>query len=369
MKRIALMTGGGDCAGINAFIASAASRARECYGLDVIGIRNAFKGACADRPEDYAVSLGASELVGLSCQPSTILGSSRFAPFSNANRALGFPNKLMANLERLGVEGLILTGGDDTLGSALELDAMGIPVVGAPKGIDNDVSGTDVMLGYATAVNFGGRAIMSTTASARTHRRISVVEVMGRNAGWLSLHTGIAGGADVILIPERPLDLKRVVARIGEVFERQGYCSVVVAEGTCIPETCPIMASVAARCRVVEALISEDVSCDEHGNPKFGGVGEIMRRVIAVELGLEPLSSVRTTDLGFILRGLDPIAEDIILGTRFGIAAVDMLANGVHGKMVGLRGTRVEAVGLAEALVQKNVDWTDEELRSVGVYW
>lgn len=255
------------------------------------------------------------------------------------------------------------------MGTASKLDAAGVPVVGAPKGIDNDISGTDVSLGYATSVNFGARAMRSTTVSARTHRRISVVEVMGRQAGWLSCEIGIAGQADVILIPERPVVLERVIARIGDIYEAKGYCSVIVAEGIKIHSSDPVLVKASGQSEVVRALLSEDPSFDEHGNPKLGGVGQIMRRAIGLQLSLRSPQSVRTSDLGFILRGLEPDAADIVLGTRFGIAAIDMLVNGKHGRMVGLSGAQIHSVQLHEALVQKQIDWCDQDLRSVGVCW
>jgi 6-phosphofructokinase len=369
LRRIAIITGGGDCAGINSFIASVAQQAMSKYKLEVLGIKSAFEGACSDNPESFSFLFKEKDLFGLRNQPSTILGSSRFAPFSDKNKAALMPEKLMANLKSLGVEALVLTGGDDTLKTALFVDQLGIPVMAAPKGIDNDVSGTDVMLGYRTAVDFGSVAVRSTTVSARTHRRISVLEIMGRKAGWLALETGIAGEADVILIPEHPLELKRVLERIKRFYDKQGYCSVVVSEGAVIPGNDPVFQGVIAKSPILKALVSEDVAYDEHGNPKLGGIGQIMRRIIAMELGFDSLDNVRATDLGFMLRGLPPGSSDIVLGTRFGIAAIDMLMDGVHGKVVVLKGDTVEALDINAALKQKTVDWADDVLRSAGVCW
>lgn len=369
IKRIALMTGGGDCAGLNAFLAAVARRARTRYGIDVIGIRSAFEGACSDHAENEVLPMGLESLAELANRPSTILGSSRFAPFSAKNRAKGYPEKLISNLKLLGVDAVVLTGGDDTLRSARELDAEGIPVMAAPKGIDNDLSATDVMLGYATAVNFGAQAVRGTVESARTHRRISVVEAMGRDAGWLAMETGIGGGSDVILIPERPVDLTRVIKHIGEITAHQGYCNIVAAEGIRISPSDPAIVRAAESNGVVRALLSEEVVYDDHGNPKLGGVGQILRRVIVSELGLGSIEKVRAADVGFVLRGQAPIAADVILGTRFGIAAVDLLLDGVHGHIVGARGTEVKPAPLSEALVPNRVDWTDDQLESVGVAW
>lgn len=369
IKRIALMTGGGDCAGLNAFLAAATRRATTRYRADVIGIRNAFEGACSDRPEDEVVPMKPESLVGLAHKPSTILGSSRLAPFSAKNRAKGYPDKMINNLRRLGVDAVVLTGGDDTLSTARELDAVGIPVMAAPKGIDNDLSATDVMLGYATAVDFGSQAVRGTVESARTHKRISVVEAMGRDAGWLAMETGIGGGADMILVPERPVDLTRVIQHIGEITDRQGYCNIVAAEGIRISTGDPAITRVAKSDDVVKALLSADVAYDDHGNPKLGGVGQIIRRVIVSELGLSSIEKVRAADVGFILRGQAPIAADVILGTRFGIAAIDLLFEGVHGHIVGARGTEVKPAPLSEALIPNRIMWTDDQLESVGVAW
>lgn len=369
IKRIGFMTGGGDCAGINAFIASAARRAMSVYGLEVVGIRKAFEGASADEPENYLVPITLPGIEGLAHRPSTVLQSSRFNPFSETNRAKGYPEKLAANLRRLGIDAILATGGNDTVKSTMNLSTLGIPAVAAPKSIDNDVSGTDVMLGFKTAVAFGATAFRSTVESARTHRRISLVEIMGRDAGWLALEVGMAGGADAIMIPERPVDLARVCDRIGAIYRANGSCNVVVAEGVRLAPDDPVLARTIELCPVTRALFGEELGLDAHGNPKLGGVGQILRRIVKNHLGLKSIEEVRATDLGFTLRGLDPVADDVVLGTRFGIAATDLLMNGATGVMVGLSGTRIVTVPFAEALVQRTIDWSDDELRSVGVVW
>ena len=300
---------------------------------------------------------------------STILESSRFNPFSEANKANGYPEKLAANLKKAGIDAILATGGNDTVKSTKCLTELGVPAIAAPKSIDNDVSGTDTMLGYKTAIAFGAAAVRSTVESARTHRRISLVEIMGREAGWLALEIGIAGGADVILIPEKQLDLDRVCARIAEINKRQGYVNIVVAEGAKLSINDPVLIAAAEASPVVRAMTQEDLGKDAHGNPKLGGVAQILRRVIQRHLGLKKLEDVRATDLGFSLRGLMPVADDIVLGTRLGHAAIDLLFAGQSGFMVGLRGTRIVQVPFAEALVQKTVDWSDRELRNCGVVW
>lgn len=369
IQKIALMTGGGDCAGINAFIASAARRAIGAHGLQVIGIRKAFEGACADDPGEFVMPLSTASLEGLEHRPSTILQSSRFNPFSEKNTAAGYPKKLHANLQKLGVDAVLATGGNDTIKSAMNLANLGVPVIAAPKSIDNDVSGTDVMLGFKTAVAFGAIAMRSTAVSARTHRRISLVEIMGRDAGWLALEIGMAGGADVILIPEKRPDLSRVLARIGECYRQQGFCNVAVAEGVRLSSDDPAMAAVLEHCPVTRALFGENLGCDAHGNQKLGGIGQVLRRVVRHHLGLKSIEEVRVTDLGFSLRGLDPVSDDVVLGTRFGLAAIDLLIGGITGQMVALQGTRIATVPFAEALRQRTVDWDDAELARAGVAW
>ncbi|BAS26346.1 6-phosphofructokinase [Limnochorda pilosa] len=368
IKKIALMTGGGDCAGINAFIAAAVRRGVEGYGAEFLGIRKAFEGAAADNIEEHLIPLDKEAVVGLENKPSSILASSRFNPFSDANRSRNVPQKLLENLKRIGVDAVLATGGDDTIGSAMGLAEMGFPVVAAPKSVDNDVSGTDTMLGFKTAVAFGATAFRSTAESARTHSRISLVEIMGREAGWLALEIGIAGGADVILIPEKAVDLAGLMGRIETIYRRQGYVNIAVAEGLKISPEDPLLQEARAEIPVVRALLEEDLGRDAHGNPKLGGVGQLLRRIICHRLGLKKLEKVRATDLGYTLRGLAPIADDVILGTRFGLAAVDYLFAGVTGRMTGLQGTRIVPVPFADALVPKTVDWLDQELESAGVY-
>lgn len=361
------MTGGGDCAGINSFIAAAVRHGINKYQAEFVGIRKAFEGACSDRIEDHLMPLGLDEVDGLEIKPSTVLESSRFNPFSAENVNNGYPQKLLANLKRIGIDAVLATGGNDTIKSCMGLNNLDFPVMAAPKSIDNDVSGTDTMLGYKTAITFGANAVRSTVESARTHRRISLVEIMGRDAGWLTLEIGIAAGADIILIPEKPVDLGRLCARINELYQKKHYVNIVVAEGVRLNQADPVLAKAKAESSVVKALTEEDLGVDSHGNPKLGGIGQILRRIIKIQLGLKKLEDVRATDLGFTLRGLVPIADDIVLGTRFGITAVDLLFQGTSGKMVGLQGSQIVTVPFPEALVQKTVNWTDADLQSVGV--
>lgn len=367
IKRIAFMTGGGDSAGINSFIAAAIRCGIEEYGAEFIGIRKAFEGAASDNIEDQVTHFTLEDALDLQDKPSTALASSRFNPFSEANAKAGYPERILQNLRRLNVDAVLLTGGNDTIKSGLGLHRMGMPVIAAPKSIDNDVSGTDTMLGFKTAVAFGGTAFRGTAVSAKTHRRISVVEIMGRDAGWLTLEIGIAGGADLILIPEKPVDLSTVCSTVQSIYKRQGYVNIALAEGIVISTDDPVLKRVSAENPVVKTMIEENLGTDAHGNKKLGGIGQIMRRIIVHELELGSIEKVRTADIGFHLRGLAPVADDIILGTRFGIAAVNLLFSGESGKMVGIQGEKIVPVPFEQALEQKQVNWSNDELRSVGV--
>lgn len=368
-RRIALITGGGDCPGINAFLASVVRRGTSEYGAEFIGIRNAFAGLAADNPYTHIVPLDRESVVGLENRSSTILESSRFNPFTEENKGRGFPEKILDNLKRLGVVGILGTGGNDTILSAMRLEETGFPTVMAPKSIDNDVSGTDVMLGFRTAIQFGAQAARSTADSARAHRRISVVEVMGRNAGWLALEIGVASGADLITIPERPVDLGQFCAEVRRIYQERNYANLVIAEGTSIAYDDPVIKRAMEESAVVRSLLEETPEIDTFGNPKLGGISQILRRVLKVELGLKKIEEVRSTDLGFTLRGLSPSADDINLGIRFGITATDILLGEKRsGVMVGIKGLEIEECDYAEALKPKTVHRSDKELQALNVF-
>lgn len=368
-RKIALITGGGDCPGINAFLASVVRRGNSEYGAEFIGVRNAFAGLASDKPGDHLIYLDTEKVVGLENKSSTILESSRFNPFTEENRAKGYPEKILANLKKLGIDGILGTGGNDTILSASRLDEYNFPTVMAPKSIDNDVSGTDVMLGFRTAIFFGAQAARSTADSARAHRRISLVEVMGRKAGWLALEIGVASGADLITIPERPVNLKEFSSEVNRLYKERHYVNLVVAEGTSIPYNDPVIEKARKESDVVRALLEETPEIDSFGNPKLGGISQILRRVLRIELGLKKIEEVRTTDLGFTLRGLAPVAEDIILGIRFGIKAADiMLGENRSGVMVGIHGLEIGEVPYEKALIQKTVNRSDRELQALNVF-
>lgn len=367
IKKIAFMTGGGDCAGINSFIAAAVRHGINKYDLEFVGIRKAFEGATADDVENYLMPLDLAAVDELEIKASTILESSRFNPFSKENTEKGYPQKLLSNLKKIGVNAVLATGGNDTIKSCMGLSNLGFPVLAAPKSIDNDVSGTDTMLGYKSAISFGAEAVRSTAESAKTHHRISIVEIMGRDAGWLALEIGVAAHADIILIPEKYIDLATLCQRISKIYETQGYVNIVVAEGFRLHSDDVVLQKAKAESPVVKAMTEETLGVDTHGNPKLGGIGQILRRIIKVQLGLKKIEDVRATDLGFTLRGLTPKTDDIVLGTRFGNSAVDLLLSGTTNVMVGIQGTKIVTVPFLDALVQKQVNWSDVELKNVGV--
>ncbi len=368
-NKVALITGGGDCPGINAFLASAVRRGNKEYGVEFVGIRNAFAGLASDNPKDYIVPLDCESIIGLENRSSTILESSRFNPFTKDNAAKGYPDKLLNNLKKLGIEGIMGTGGNDTILSVSRLEKEGFPTVMAPKSIDNDVSGTDVMLGFRTAIYFGAQAARSTADSARAHRRISLVEVMGRQAGWLALEIGVASGADLITIPERPVNLGELCSEVKKLYGEKKYVNLVVAEGTSIPYNDPVITRARKESSVVRSLLEETPEKDTFGNPKLGGISQILRRALIIELGLKKIEEVRTTDLGFTLRGLPPQADDINLGIRFGIKACDILFKEKRsGVMVGINGLEIKEVPYQEALQPKTVNRSDAELKALNVF-
>ena len=321
--RVGVLTGGGDCPGLNAVIRAIVRRA-VVDGHEVVGFTYGWAGVLADE----AVPLGLAETRGIVHRGGTILGTSRTNPF----REDGGAERVRATLERRGVDALLPIGGEDTLGVAGRLAAAGVPVVGVPKTIDNDLAGTDFTFGFQTAVQIATEAIDRLHSTAESHNRVMVVEVMGRHAGWIATWAGMAGGADVILVPERPFDVEEVCAR---VRRRHGtgrsFSIVVVAEGA-VPASGDVL--------------SQHEGTDAFGHARLGGIavwpeGEIERRT-----GYES----RMTILGHVQRGGTPVAYDRVLGTRFGVAAMDAAIAGSFGRMVALRGTRIELVALDEAL-------------------
>ncbi len=369
--KIAFITGGGDSAGINAALARSIIHGIDRYNDTFIGIERAFEGLASENIQRHVVEMGGSHALKIFDTPSTVLGSSRFAPFSEENRSWA-PDRIRENCREQGIEAIITTGGNDTVNSALGLHRMGLPVIAIPKSIDNDISGTDWMLGANTAVDFAVQAFRSTAVSAETHARININEIMGRKAGWLAYMVGIGCGADLILVPEKDFSFSDLAAEVRRLYTRKGYVSIVVSEGITLRADDPAVKKSlhpAAKDKTLLALLSEKRERDPHGNLKLGGAGIILQRLLAQELGCS-LSTVRNSNIGFALRGLQPNAFDINLGQRFGRKAIELLHQGRSGMMTGIRGTAITAVPLEEALPQNNLDSLDEqELRDFGVFF
>jgi 6-phosphofructokinase 1 len=323
--RIGVLTGGGDCPGLNAVIRAVVRKGVEVYGHEFVGFRDGWKGPL----EGITMELGVPQVRGILPRGGTILGSSRTNPL----KVEGGVEQIQTNLERLGVDALIAIGGEDTLGVATKLAAAGLNVVGVPKTIDNDLGATDYTFGFDTAVQIAVDAIDRLHTTAESHHRALIVEVMGRHAGWIALHSGLAGGANVILIPERPFDIDEVCRYVKQRFERRYAPIIVVAEGAL-----PMEGTMAVQERDLDAF----------GHVRLGGIGHLLEREIEARTGFES----RQTVLGHVQRGGTPTAYDRILATRFGLHAIDAVHEGDSGVMVALRGTDIVRVPLAAATAQ-----------------
>jgi ATP-dependent phosphofructokinase / diphosphate-dependent phosphofructokinase len=326
VPRIGLLTGGGDCPGLNAVIRAVVRRGLTLEGYDFLGFRAGWAGVIAD--DAFALTL--ENTAGILPRGGTILGTSRTNPYAEGKDGTAL---VRCTLEARGVDALIPIGGEDTLGVALRLHDHGVPVVGVPKTIDNDLGGTDVTFGFQTAVQIVTDAIDRLHTTAESHNRVMVLEVMGRHAGWIATHAGIAGGADAILVPERPFDIDEVVAHLRRRHERgRSFSIVVVAEGAT-----PREGTLQARA---------GTATDAFGHARLGGIGVLLEQELERRTGFES----RVTILGHVQRGGTPVAYDRLLATRFGVAAMDAVAGGRFGCMVGARGTDITEVALAEAL-------------------
>jgi phosphofructokinase-like protein len=329
--RIGMLTGGGDAPGLNAVIRAVVRKATDIYGDVVIGFRNGWKGAI-----DAEVETLTSETVkGILPRGGTILGSSRTNPF----KVVDGVTKIEHTLKAFKIDALIAIGGEDTLGVANKLSDQGISVVGVPKTIDNDLSGTDFTFGFNTAVEIATEALDRLHTTAEAHQRVMVVELMGRHAGWISTYAGIASGADVILIPEHPFDLDEVCEHITRRHQRgRTFSIVVVAEGATPKEG------------TWETLSGDK---DSFGHVRLGGIANALAPEIEKRTGFE----TRVTILGHVQRGGTPSAFDRVLATRFGIAAIDAVHDHDFGKMVALRGNAIVRVPLAEGVGElKTID-------------
>ena len=321
VQQLGLLTGGGDCPGLNPVIRAVTRRAIQA-DLTVIGIRNGWKGLI----EGDTISLNLQSVSGILPKGGTILGTSRTNPYKKPEDLA----RLHQTIKRLGLDALIAVGGEDTLGVATKLAKEGVKVVGVPKTIDNDLSMTDYTFGFDTAVNIAMEAIDRLHTTAESHHRIMVAEVMGRHAGWIATSAGIAGGADVILIPEEPIDLDAVCAIIKQRHARgKDFSIVVVAEGAQFKK---------------DANVVVEEKLDEFGHVRLGGIGHLLGTLIEERTGYE----TRVTVLGHLQRGGSPTAFDRILGTRFGVKAVELVLAGRFGHMVSLQGNKIVAVSLEQ---------------------
>lgn len=340
-RRIGILTGGGDAPGLNAVIRAAVLTARNRYGWDVLGIRQGYDGLLSDDPQ--TVVLDEARVGDLIARGGTILGAvNRGNPFvrvvesdDGAVDYVDSSGEALARLERMGIDALIVAGGDGTMAIAQKLVALGGRVVGVPKTIDNDLSQTDVTFGFDTAILTATEALDKLQTTAESHHRVMVLEVMGRNSGWLALMAGVAGSADVILIPEIPFDIQAVCARIEHSRSARNYSLVVVAEGAA-----PVGGA-------------QEFYMPSGGlRARLGGIGYLVGNMIADCLGVD----VRVTVLGHLQRGGQPTPRDRWLATRFGAAAVHLVAREQWGQMVALQGTEMVGVPMAEATRIKYVD-------------
>ncbi|MEV6442238.1 MULTISPECIES: 6-phosphofructokinase [unclassified Amycolatopsis] len=323
--RVGVLTGGGDCPGLNAVIRAVVRKGIEVHGWDFVGFRNGWNGPLTgdSRP------LGLNDVEDILTRGGTILRSSRTNPY----KVDGGVDKIRQVLADQGVDALIAIGGEDTLGVAKRLTDDGIGVVGVPKTIDNDLGATDYTFGFDTAVSIATEAIDRLHTTAESHHRALVVEVMGRHAGWIALHSGLAGGASVILVPERHFNVDQVVSWVERRFEKEFAPIIVVAEGA-LPEGGE------------EKLLTGEK--DAFGHVRLGGIGTWLADEIAHRTGKES----RAVVLGHVQRGGTPTAYDRVLATRFGLHAVDAVADGDFGVMVALKGTDIVRVKLSEATAE-----------------
>jgi len=338
MARIGILTGGGDCPGLNPVIRAVVRKAL-LEGYEIVGIKNGWKGLV----ENDTMPLDLSAISGILPKGGTILGTSRTNPYKKE----GDLQKVKDNFKKIGLDALVAVGGEDTLGVASKLTKDGLPnIVGVPKTIDNDLSATDYTFGFDTALNVAMECIDRLHTTAESHHRVIVAEVMGRHAGWIAIEAGIAGGADVILIPELPIDLDEVCGIIKKRHSRgKTFSIVVVAEGAQFKDG---------------SMVTQEQKLDAFGHVRLGGIGERLAEQIEKITGYETRVSV----LGHIQRGGSPTAFDRVLGTRLGVKAVELIKNKKLGRMVALSGIKIVDVALEEAV--KALKTVDMELYDIA---
>jgi len=340
MEKVGILTGGGDCPGLNSVIRAVVRKGFN-EGYEIVGIKNGWKGLI----ENDVLKLDLASVSGILPKGGTILGTSRTNPYK---KEAGL-QKVQENFKKIGLYALIAVGGEDTLGVASKLIKDGVTnIVGVPKTIDNDLSGTDFTFGFDTALNTAMECIDKLHSTAESHHRIMVVEVMGRHAGWIAIESGIAGGADIILIPELPIDINDVCNLIKKRHHRgKTFSIVVVAEGAQFK---------------AGSMVLQEQKLDEFGHVRLGGIAEILGREIENRTGFE----TRVTVLGHIQRGGSPTAFDRILGTRFGVKAVELVKNKKFARMVALSGNKITDVAIEEAVRElKTVDMDLYEIAKV----
>ncbi len=336
VKRVGMLTGGGDCPGLNAVIRAAVRRALKYGDYEMVGLRDGWKGLS----EKLTMPLTRESVSGILHRGGTILGSSR----TNIFKDDAVRDKALANYKEMGLDALIAIGGEDTLGAAHKLSECGYNVIGVPKTIDNDLIGTDYTFGFDTAVSIATEAIDRLHSTAESHHRVLICEVMGRHAGWIALHSGIAGGADCVLIPEKTINMDSVCHAIKSRMDNDvNFSIIVVAEG--------------AKFEGKEVLSSEKL--DEFGHVQLGGIADQLAKKIKDQMGVD----TRATVLGHIQRGGSPTAYDRFLSTRYGLAAMDAVHNGKNGVMVALSGKDIVEVPLTK--VSEGIKTVDDKTQEL----
>jgi 6-phosphofructokinase 1 len=329
--RVGILTGGGDCPGLNAVIRGVVRRGEGQYGHTIVGYRHGWRGVL----EGQSMDLSENSVRGLLPRGGTILGTSRTNPYKSDDG----PRRVLSTLKRDRIDALIAIGGEDTLGVANKLSHDGVRVVGVPKTIDNDLSATDFTFGFHTAVQIATDAIDRLHTTAESHDRVMVVEVMGRHAGWIATYSGLAGGADLILVPEEPFDIEEVCDALRHRHQRGANFSIVVTAEGAMPKE-----------GTMELQAGET---DEFGHVRLGGIGARLASEVERRTGYE----ARMTSLGHVLRGGSPTAYDRVIATRFGVEAIDAVHDGEFGVMVALHGTDVVRVPIEDGVAQlKTVD-------------
>lgn len=338
--KVGILSGGGDAPGINAVIRAVVRKGVQNYGYEIVGIKDGWNGLLKG---EYT-PLNLNSVSGILPRGGSVLGTSRTNPF----KAEGGPEKILENAKKAGIEAVVVIGGDDTLSVAHKMSELGLKSVGVPKTIDNDLAGTDYTFGFNTAVAIATDALDRLHTTAETHHRVIILEVMGRYTGWIALEAGLAGGADIILIPEKPFDIDNVCEYIRQRHQRgRNFSIIVVAEG-------------AKPKGGVEIVYSETM--DEFGHIRLGGVGYFIGKEIEKCMKLE----TRVVVLGHLQRGGTPTAFDRILSTRFGVAAIDLVHEGKYDRMVALKGNKIESVPLKDVVgKRKTVDLELYDIASV----